>query len=313
MNTHRTHRGFALLMTLVLVLIAGTMLTGIARLSTTEALHANNATEDLQRRWAMRSATRTLLPRAEMLLNDAEGGRERLIAAMTNKKVQSIDPVSKLHVDCTLGDIAFRFVFTDEQAKLNVNRVIDEDGPADARRVVTRLLRASFNPNSRPAIVRLRPAVSASAESLETVGSFGQVLENAGPETLFDTRNGLGAASRITCWGNGDVNLRRVSPDVLHALCDRVLGRQVVRNILKERDKNPHRRLSDIFKAIDSIDDDTKRLAESFLTDDSTCHALWIEAQGHRRAWHAVAIGVGGGIDDFGNPSPPDQVYEIAW
>ena len=306
-------QGFALLMTLVLVLIAGTVLTGIARLSMTEAMHAQSAEEELQRRWAVRSMTATLLPRAEQILDDAEGGRERLFAMAKGRKFKQPDPVAQLQIECRLAGLDYRLVVSDEQAKVNVNRLVDDVGPGASRRVLLGLVRNTRTSDQRPVPVRLRPVMSASARTLSDLGSFGQVFERTEPGDLMGPSQRPGASARVTCWGDGKMTLRRVPKAVLHGACDRKIGRAVIRELLVARGKRPYASLGELMKTMDSLDDETQELIQAYLKDDSSCHGLWIEARGRARSWYSFAIGEGGGLDKNDEPLGLQRVTEMAW
>ncbi|MGB0766887.1 MAG: hypothetical protein ACPGYV_04180 [Phycisphaeraceae bacterium] len=114
----RRQSGFALLLTLVLLMIAAVALSHTARLSAGEALHALEQSEQLQRRWAVASLRETLLPRAAGLLAEAsavpvdENGDPIL---GPNRALPGTD----LRVRCELAGLGYDLVFTDEQAKFN--------------------------------------------------------------------------------------------------------------------------------------------------------------------------------------------------
>ncbi|NJL32450.1 MAG: hypothetical protein HC898_13000, partial [Phycisphaerales bacterium] len=69
----QNRRGFVLLMALVLVLIAGVALAGIAAQSMFSALNSQSEVEELQRRWAILSLRKTLAGRVADTLAKAEG------------------------------------------------------------------------------------------------------------------------------------------------------------------------------------------------------------------------------------------------
>ena len=119
-------RGFALLLTLLLVVLVAASLAGIARFSMLKAVEAQDATEALQRRWAILSAQCTLAPRVPLLLEAAQ-------ASTQGKPSNNAFPAER-RIVCRLADIEYELVVTDEQAKVNVNTLLRNSTPADTDR-----------------------------------------------------------------------------------------------------------------------------------------------------------------------------------
>ena len=63
MRAPRGQPGFVLLMSLVLILLAGVALAHVAHRSIRGALESQSAAEELRRRWAVTSCRATFLPR----------------------------------------------------------------------------------------------------------------------------------------------------------------------------------------------------------------------------------------------------------
>ena len=63
MNRRTRQSGFALLIVLVLVIIAGAVMAGFARRSLVSAVEAQGSADALQRKWAVTSLETSLLPR----------------------------------------------------------------------------------------------------------------------------------------------------------------------------------------------------------------------------------------------------------
>jgi len=280
--------GFALLLTLVLVLIAGATLAGIARHSGTRALDARTQTEALQRRWAVTSARDTLLRRVPIVLDQAERGERIGDAAEPTRK-----PVAAIAIDCRLADLAFRIVAADEQAKLDVNQLVAVVGVSDAPRLLREML-ADTSP--RPD-VRLRFSASFDSNARE-VGSFGQVFADASPRMLVGGSRGNGPAELLTCWTNGQLNVRRASDEAIETLCTRALGPRLVSDLLRIRQDDPFAPIEAMRRELGAMD---KKQAEQFgrlLTDESASHSLWMIAHGRQRHWYALSIGEG--VDRIG-------------
>ena len=205
MNHRSSRPGFALLMVLVLVLLAGTLLAGVAWRSMVGALEAQESAEELQRRWAVTSCRATLLGRVEKVLDEAErgegnDGNDGEHPAYANR------PVPELRVTCQLAGTDYELVMTDEQAKLNVNRLLGQSKPERVRSSLVRLMPqlGSGDGDAKVTLraIDMRRVASHNPAQLE-VGGYGQVFENATPGQLVGDRPMDGLASTITCWGPG--------------------------------------------------------------------------------------------------------------
>lgn len=286
-------RGFALLLVLVVVLIAGAALAGVARLSASEALSAQAAERELQRRWIERTAVATLLGRADALI-EAENQRRRTEQRERVRRMGGgeppFEPVAELRVSCELAGVDYDLVLTDEQAKANVNRLLADLKPGEVRRIVGKLIDDAETTDGRPAEVRLQPisyddgdepdaqaaADGSTRPALPPIGSFAQVFERITARQLVGEGVGLGHAAYMTCWGDGRVNIHRVRADVLHAMADKTLGRYVVNTLLAARAQNPGAEVSELIKQIDTTRARELGKVMLYVADASYAHGLWI-------------------------------------
>jgi hypothetical protein len=198
----RRRRGYVLVVTLGLLVLAATLMVSVGRASLRRAAAAREAADDLQRRWGATSCRLAVMPAIESVLVDQE------------RKVGR--PVALHRARLRLGGQTFDVVLADEQAKANVNALLDE---ADRARVETRL-REAMTGSGMGQLVRVRPdpsvvpigaGVSGGASTAPAtqpllahrVTGLGQVFDNVPPERL------IGASELITCWGSGRVNVRR--------------------------------------------------------------------------------------------------------
>src|SRR5947207_2859332 len=99
----RPSRGYVLVMALVLLALAATLMTGIARAAITHASEARQAQDELQRRWGSASCRNVALPYAEKILAGLEIRRRR--------------PVPVHRTSIRLGNQIFDLILSDEQAK----------------------------------------------------------------------------------------------------------------------------------------------------------------------------------------------------
>jgi hypothetical protein len=283
-----------------------------------EALEARTAVEELKGRWAVTTCRATFLARAEEVLDRAERGKGK--AGRPGEKYRSA-PVAELHVACTLAGLDYELVFTDEQAKLNVNRLLDETSRAETHTVLKRFVgRDGGRPCEWPIDVnlRLQPAgenTSAADPFPMRVGGYGQVFDDVSPGVLVTDGRTAGLAGAITCWGDGRVSLLRAPDDVIEQVCERALGRRAVAALLRARRRDPYRPLSDTLEDLDEIDESERPAVRERLTDRSTCHGLWVIARGAQRTWYTLAVGVADGDPDGSDAGalPITRRYEFEW
>jgi type II secretory pathway component PulK len=309
--------GFALLMTLVLLVVAGALLTAVARRSIVGAVETQQAVEELQRRWAVASLQATLLGRAEELLDEVECGP---IAPGAPAEGYKNKPILERRVTCQLAGRDYELVFTDEQAKLNVNALLPGSSVHQAQSAVTRVV-ADSGADCRA--IALRPLSAGKKPAKGTarllpIGGYGQVFEGVGPERLLGATGRDEVAAWVTCWGDGRVNLRRAPAKVVEAACTEALGRDVVGPLLAARDRDPYRKLAEILGELATLKPEIKARIGRCVTDRSECHGLWIVARGTQRSWYSLVIGVGGGAaaepaGDAAGEQSISQRYCFSW
>ena len=277
--------GFALLMTLVLVLLAGVALVGLARRSAIGALEAQSQVERLQRHWAVKSLQATLLERVDDLLAEAETAT----AGPDQEGVPAALIVPELRVTCFLSGSEYELVLTDEQAKVDVNRVLRDSSPAEAAALVRRLVESTA---FGAVEVQVRPWRLHRAAQGQAVGGYGQVFPEATPEALLGRHDEPGAASAVTCWGGGALSVRRASDAAILLSCRRTMGPDLVNELVAARRRVPPQDLTiaRLIAAMDSVSEPERRTIQSCLTDGSTAHGLWIVAHGKQRSWHHLSI-----------------------
>ncbi len=287
-HTCRPRRsGFVLLMTLVLVLLAGVSLAGVARRSALGAVETRTGVEALQRRWAITSLHATLAGRAEALLDEAEQRAHRSVAHERR-------PIASGRVVFELAGHAYELVVTDEQSKLNVNQLVASEGRAAAQEAVGRLVGAGRAPDSKVKVsLRQRSssvAGSVDGSTLPAVVGYGQLFEAVPPDALIGDGAGSGLAAGVTLWGDGRVNVRRASDEVIRRACTKPLGPVVVAKLIAARNENPKRDLADLLKGISGLDRALRVKIDRHVTDRSRCHGLWVIARDGQRAWHSLLI-----------------------
>lgn len=299
----RRQRGFALLLTLVLLMIAAVALARVARQSAGEAIQVKAQTEDLQRRWAMTSCRATLLPRAQGLLMAGAQG-EKLGPGVRVRP-------GELRLSCELSGLAYDLVLTDEQTKYNPTAMgalrLGED------KLVTELqLRAAVRDLSGMSgeqiatSVRLRPLIGIDAQGNEIAPdkrratselpglyvSYGQLFNQVPPDALVGTYDRPGIASRLTCWGDGRLNLAHTSSDVMKRVLGPVLSGEGVQQLLIARSESPEVDAKKWIEAAVAATPEERMLAQALATERSNAQGLWVIGRGQTRSWYSLSVRV---------------------
>jgi type II secretory pathway component PulK len=270
-----------LLMTIVLLALVATAAAGLASRSLQAAADAAQASEDLQRRWAELSCRAVLLPRAPRLLDGTAPGRP------------DAEPIVKLQRRIVLSGQAIDLVFTDEQAKANVNWLFGRQDTGRREHLVRRLLpvgadgsRVKLQPSSATAAA---PGAPAAHEN--PFGSYGQLFDKAQPALLLGNllTDLSGDADQLTCWGDGRLNVHRATSEALAAVCGPQLGPMEVARLLELRGQSPRLPLGRLLDQL-ALSHDDRRQVEDRLRDDSRCYGLWIVFQTPRRSWYSFAV-----------------------
>jgi hypothetical protein len=295
MRRRRRSSGFALLLSLALVLLAGSALAAAARRSVVAAVGAQGDLAELQRRWAMISCRDTLLPRAEALLSKRRG-----------------EPVAaERRFVCRLAGVEYELIVTDEQGKVNLNRLLAGGEEREASAVAAALTAAARRACDPPVEIELRPRPAEAGPTTQPnaaprLVSYGQVFVAAAPADLAGDAPHRAVAGTVTCWSDGAVNIRRASDEVVSHACDGHLGPEVVRDLLAARRRDPTATLESLLAAADGINDRHKAIVRQILTDRSRCHGLWVVAHGPQRSWYRFAVRT-----DTGDG--PGRVHEFTW
>lgn len=298
-----------LLLTLVILALAATVTAGVCRSSLAKAARAVRAGDELQRRWGALSCKRAFLPKADEVLAAAEAARGGPLAACQARLM--------------LGGQAVDLVFADESAKLNVNDLVRRRGKVQAEAVVAALVREAGGGGGTGASIRtrllagkpqgLRPkpsrspadagsasASGATATSAEDddepdarpLQSFGQVFPDAIPAALFGSTGRPGASAFVTCWGEGTLHVRRASDAVLARACTPPLTSGQAARLVRLRQQSPAAAVEELLLPLKLTEDDEADV-EDRLTDESSCHSLWVVTTAGGRSWYLFAVADG--------------------
>jgi hypothetical protein len=310
----RQPRGYVLIVALGLLVLAATLLVGIARSSMAHALLARTEQAELQRRWGAVSCRNAVLPNANDILTIQERLRNR--------------PIPVLRETLVLGDERFTLIVSDEQAKANVNSLLERSDKAGAEGRVRDAVAGSGLGNLillRPEPLPLREGQPTSRPSEYAgpppwVTSFGQVFNNVLPERLI-AGSGARPAEQLTCWGNGAINVMRVSETALKlaatpAMTNVEAGRLIdarnaafasrTRPKLMSSANAPAPGLDAASALLSQAEVDPKVRRTVGFTAKSTCFSLWVVTQDPRRTWYRLYV-----IDDYDTKQA--RVESFAW
>jgi hypothetical protein len=284
-------------MVLALLTLSGTLLVAVSRMALRTAVAARSAEEDLQRRWGVASCRRAVLPYASAILVGVEQERRQATPSYS--------------MSVRLGGQVFDLIVGDEQAKANVNGLLEG---SDAMRVEARLrqalsgsglanrikVRATVGPvvarvpdPTAPPGAATRPVFSDNALS---VGGLAQVFDGVPPAQLIRPMPGsrVAAAELLTCWGTGAVNVRRATDAALNLAAGRSLSTIDVNRLIEARNKlfekrtgvtiseqSPAERLKEAMTRASG--ESIKNNGNLALIDGSNCYSLWVVSRNGRR------------------------------
>ena len=298
----RCHAGYVLPLTLLLLAVAAASLAGVCRASFEAAVAAAHARDDLQRRWAVTSCRRALLPKAE-----------RVLAAVDSAS----DGLSEARLDLRLGGMPIELVFGDEQAKVKVDVLYNDGGRAGTEVALRELalagaaadVRVALRPgHERPVSDSDEPNKVEQEDEVERFTSWSQVFGDTPAAALV--RRGAGgrsAVAEVTCWGDGTLNFRRASAAAIGRACPKSLGGTGAARLVRIRQDDPEVDLTDALEQLELTDDQLAQVEER-LTDESSCYSLWIVARAAGRAWYDLSI-----ADDSAGDGDAGAVVAFSW
>jgi hypothetical protein len=297
MSIRARHRGYVLIIALGLLVLASAALVNVGRAAIDHALAARQAQDELQRRWAVASCRNLLLASAEQLIAREEFRRRQ--------------PAPSHAMKFQLGALAMDVIVADEQAKANVNTLLEH---ANASQAQTRL-RDALTGSGLSAKIHLRPLVprpaptsasqpttdAAPAPVTQLIEGFGQVFDDVSASELLTART---APSRLlTCWGGGLMNYRRATPAALKLALTDLLTAPELAKFVEARDTEWNQQTRTASRAATAPATQESSAAQRLLaqagidssrtlplTDTSTCYSVTIVVHDARRQWHYLFV-----------------------
>ncbi len=273
---NRQRRGFALLMSLVLILLCAILLAGLARYSLSMASDCHEARRELQRHWGTVSLSRTVLTQAQQIV--AEHVQDRA----TRPEDQS--PLFPIEETVRLGELDFHVLLDDESRKLNLNRLYLAGGSGKVYEALQGLRQSRAALRLRPHPDHVRNVTVRPFESWGQVYRLDELPTRQHPARWLAT-----AAEEVTCWGDGRVHYRFCSDPVLEIVAREAAGPVTAGRLLRLRSEEPLLELDELLSRLALRQRENYRL-RSWLTDQSGCYSAWITVEGPGRAWHELLL-----------------------
>lgn len=254
---HGYHKdGFVLLLILALLTFAVIVSASLARRSLTLAARVRIRERQIQERWAVWSAGQSCLNRADRLLNrqaDFPPAEAPLVV-----------------LEMALQEIRIRIYINDLDASVNLNTVLREANTTGVRRLLTS---AAGKSGMRTGRMPKAGEVLDSWGQLFDLAPFGQPLDVAATIPRLQ--------QHVTCWGSGQLNLRRCTDENLHQL-GAALGRTgLFDRVIRERSKNNAVQLDRIISEAATNDADESLLRRTLRRNSGGCSVLVTTNAGH--------------------------------
>lgn len=288
-ETCRRHprRGYLLLAVIAVLILVVTSLSTLATLSLRKGLEASDAERSLQHRWGALTIERTMLSQAASVFQQQEDEWAQ--------RAPGTPAPTTFRTRVRLGEAYYDILLGDEDAKLNLNAVYHLGGPNRTDQALAQIggPAMAMARRLRPAVPPIRPdrersGRESSESDPEQEGEDNSELPDAfrsWGELLDLTRLDAGIArdaslpnltTGLTCWGNGQLNIRRASDDAILALARLVIQDGAARRMVQRFRQNPTSTLALLLQTEVSNEEDRQRLAE-LMSETSTNFSIWID------------------------------------
>jgi hypothetical protein len=264
----RARRGFALVMTLVLVALAVATLARIASRGVALVLEARTRSERLQAEWAALSCRLVVLENAERLFGDSDAVAEAAGVGWPYP--------SERYGAFRIGKVMHHFLLADEQAKLNLNTVYELE-PTTLAGILAEAQHAATAPLRRDAAAPVRPL---GAEG-RPYDSWGRVVDLARLSTAEAGAESLVAITRqFSIVEEGRLNVRRATDDSLRRTAQLVLTAAETEKLVEARKGFA----GDLRDWLAAVDIPSHRLVplRRLLADRSSAYTLWVWSESER-------------------------------
>ena len=251
-NPISLRRGFVLLTVLMLVTLGALLLTRYSLQSLRMAAQSQRTLNAMSDRWARWSAIQVGMSQAEKVLGTGGPNGE---------------PIPAVELGIPIQDQTFYLRIVDLDCAVNVNTVARQSGVEGVRR----LLGNSFVGFEKNTIA----APQGQGQRL-IFDSWGKLLRldslSEGSDVGTELQN---LHEHITCWGSGQLNIRRCSDDSLSVLGTAISRKGLMDTIRRERSNKPDASLNELIAKSARGGGDAEML-RSLLRDSSTAWCVTI-------------------------------------
>ena len=209
-NQNKVRSGYVLVLVVVTLVLAATLLVQLASRTREMRVQGIDAVESLQEKWGQLSCERAALGQAAAHFERTEKNRDPALDSPFSSQVrQSLD----------LGGMRFDLLVADENAKANVNLVLEVAAESEkgktGRREVDAILRVLVPPNFVTEL-HLRPVLPSQY--------WGQVFDLQAIQQRHRAVRVLAEATQgISLTGSGPLNVRRAKKDIIRAVAASVV------------------------------------------------------------------------------------------
>lgn len=292
----RSRSGYILLVVLGVLVLVVTVLGLLAKVSLRRGVQSVDAELALQQRWGAVSLQRLLLSGAPKIFDQRDKKLKEL-------GVTGPPPPPFIRSAITIGDVTFDVMIADEDAKLNLNSIYHHAGPETLNQAITDIVpvvgRNSLRvmPVIKPLLLsRQTDAITQAKRRARNDAGDGEGEEERKPEIppalrswgeVFDLAKmsasvGTEAAlpnltTDMTCWGSGQLNIRRASDASISAVVGSVIQDGGAARFLKNYRDNPTSSLEVLLLTEVKKQGQRDELSE-MLAEASTNFSLWIDA-----------------------------------
>lgn len=276
--------GYVLMTVIAVSILIITCLSMLARQSLRMGLQAADAERLLQKRWGTLTLQKVMLANADRIFSIRDQQR--------SLQAPNTPPPPVLRSKFVLGEVTFDVLLADEDAKLPLNTLYHHAGLKKTEEKISQVA----GPTARLA-TRLAPVVAPMQLAREkrrasitddvpeetdeyvpdAFRSWGEVFDLT---SLNQTTNHAALqtnTTKLTCWGSGQLNLRRASDNSILALTSVVVQDGKARRILQRYRSNPTATLAILLQS-EVSDQQERRQLQSILSETSTNFSIWIDA-----------------------------------
>ena len=260
-------QGYVLVTTVLVMALISLLMVGIANHSMKLATSAVLEEEALQSRWASISVQHSILRNAEQILNYPRFREE--IERFRSEDAETEDSANEseksdidwqlnfptqLTFQLELNGRPYQFLLSDENCKINLEKLRQQNTASEASAVLNDLLKGNLN------LQRQQDFGTSDWKS------WGQLFRPNGGQILM--RGIEQATTEVTLWSNGQVNYLRCTDDVFRASLEAVLLKNEARKVVEARQEHPTWKLRNLLTAAAIADEKQQRVYNWILSDE---------------------------------------------